>query len=320
MPRSTRVSQSAAATASPDFEAAGEKMTPNKRTTSSKSVASTRSVKAERDETPDVLDSQEATRMANEAKENVFLFVPNLIGYARIVLAALSLYYMKSNPKTCTLLYGISCLLDAADGVAARALGQSTKFGAVLDMVTDRCTTSCLLCFLTTAYPRCAIIFQGLITLDFSSHYIHMYSSLITGSSSHKLVTSDVSWILWYYYNDSRTLFFYCAGNELFFVCLYLMDFYPTPLGLKPEWFLWPLGKEVASSLTKTAINNQDSIQALTFEIIRKLTWPQVLGAITFPICAVKQVINAVQFWKAAKVLVGIDLAEREKKREKQGE
>lgn len=117
-----------------------------------------------------------------------------------------------------------------------------------------------------------------------------------------------------------RTLFFYCAGNELFFVCLYLMDFYPTPLGLKPEWFLWPLGKEVASSLTKTAINNQDSIQALTFEIIRKLTWPQVLGAITFPICAVKQVINAVQFWKAAKVLVGIDLAEREKKREKQGE
>lgn len=80
MPRSTRVSQSAAATASPDFEAGGEKMTPNKRTTSSKSVASTRSVKAERDETPDVLDSQEATRMANEAKENVFLFVPNLIG------------------------------------------------------------------------------------------------------------------------------------------------------------------------------------------------------------------------------------------------
>lgn len=66
-----------------------------------------------------------------------------------------------------------------------------------------RCTTSCLLCFLTTAYPRCAILFQGLITLDFSSHYIHMYSSLITGSTSHKLVTSDVSWILWYYYNDS---------------------------------------------------------------------------------------------------------------------
>lgn len=115
-----------------------------------------------------------------------------------------------------------------------------------------------------------------------------------------------------------RTLFFYCAGNELFFVCLYLMDFYPTPLGLQPKWFLWPLGKGVASSLTEAAKKNPDSVQALTFSLIHRLTWPQVLGAVTFPICFVKQVINAVQFWKAAKVLVGIDLLEREKKRQKQ--
>ncbi len=82
---------------------------------------------------------------------------------------------MQWHPKNCTVLYGISCLLDAFDGMAARALGQSTRFGAVLDMVTDRCTTSCLLCFLTAAYPRATLLFQGLITLDFSSHYIHMY-------------------------------------------------------------------------------------------------------------------------------------------------
>lgn len=135
----------------------------------------------------------------DEMSENIFLFVPNLIGeqrsklaqihrperadhdvrrtgYSRIILAALSLYFMEGNPKNCTVLYCISCLLDAFDGMAARALGQSTKFGAVLDMVTDRCTTSCLLCFLTARYPRCALLFQGLITLDFSSHYIHMYA------------------------------------------------------------------------------------------------------------------------------------------------
>src|SRR5882724_7003147 len=46
---------------------------------------------------------------------------------------------MGYHPKYCTLLYGISCLLDAVDGPAARALGQTSKFGAVLDMVTDRC-------------------------------------------------------------------------------------------------------------------------------------------------------------------------------------
>lgn len=34
--------------------------------------------------------------------------------------------------------YVVSCLLDAVDGQAARVLGQTSKFGAVLDMVTDR--------------------------------------------------------------------------------------------------------------------------------------------------------------------------------------
>lgn len=59
-------------------------------------------------------------------------------GYTRVILAAVSLTYMSYHPKYCTLLYGISSLLDAVDGQAARALGQSSRFGAVLDMVTDR--------------------------------------------------------------------------------------------------------------------------------------------------------------------------------------
>ncbi|PWN45960.1 CDP-diacylglycerol--inositol 3-phosphatidyltransferase [Ceraceosorus guamensis] len=260
-----------------------------------------------------------ATRQANAADENVFLFVPNLIGYARIILAALSLIYMKSNPKTCTLLYGVSCLLDAADGVAARRLGQSTKFGAVLDMVTDRCTTSCLLCFLTTAYPRCAILFQALITLDFSSHYIHMYSSLVTGSTSHKVVNEDVSKLLRHYYSQ-RWLFFYCAGNELFFVCLYLLDFYPTPLGLEPSWFLAPLPSSLQLHLTRLAVDQPKGAVGLAFALVRRTTWPQIAALVTLPICAAKQLFNALQFWKAAKVLVGIDLIERAKKREKQEE
>jgi len=135
--------------------------------------------------------------------DNVFLFVPNLIGYTRVILAAMSLHYMSYHPKYCTVLYCISSLLDAVDGQAARALGQSSKFGAVLDMVTDRCATACLLCYLASAYPDLALLFQFIIALDFSSHYMHMYSSLVTGSSSHKLVTSEVSRILWWYYNDS---------------------------------------------------------------------------------------------------------------------
>jgi len=45
---------------------------------------------------------------------------------------------MPYHPKICTALYFTSSILDVADGKAARALGQTSKFGAVLDMVTDR--------------------------------------------------------------------------------------------------------------------------------------------------------------------------------------
>ena len=129
---------------------------------------------------------------------------PRLIGYSRIVLAIASLYYMPLHPRTCSLLYSVSCLLDALDGVAARYFQQSTQFGAVLDMVTDRCTTACLLVFLSSAWPRWALLFQGLISLDLASHYMHMYATLTMGGSghSHKWVEPGRSRLLHLYYTN----------------------------------------------------------------------------------------------------------------------
>ncbi len=125
------------------------------------------------------------------------------LGYSRIVLAIASLYYMPLHPRTCSLLYSISCLLDALDGYAARHFEQSTRFGAVLDMVTDRCTTACLLVFLASAFPRWSLIFQGLISLDLASHYMHMYATLVMGGGeSHKKVDKSRSWILNLYYTN----------------------------------------------------------------------------------------------------------------------
>ena len=85
---------------------------------------------------------------------------------------------MSYHPNYCAILYSLSCLLDALDGWAARRFNQATKFGAVLDMVTDRCTTSCLLVFLSAAYTNYAVLFQVLISLDLASHYMHMYGVL----------------------------------------------------------------------------------------------------------------------------------------------
>lgn len=110
---------------------------------------------------------------------------------------------MPLHPRRCSFLYSISCLLDALDGMAARKFQQSTRFGAVLDMVTDRCATACLLVFLSTAKPAYSMVFQGLISLDFASHYMHMYATLVMGGQgqSHKNV-SQKNRIMYLYYTN----------------------------------------------------------------------------------------------------------------------
>ncbi|KAF4931845.1 CDP-diacylglycerol--inositol 3-phosphatidyltransferase [Colletotrichum viniferum] len=255
-------------------------------------------------------------------KENIFLFWPNIIGYSRIVLAIASLYYMPLHPRTCSLLYSVSCLLDALDGYAARAFEQSTRFGAVLDMVTDRCTTSCLLVFLSCAFPRWTIVFQMLLSLDFSSHYIHMYATLTMGGSdtSHKNVDKSRSWLLNLYYTNKTVLFVFCAANELFFIALYLLSF-SSPL-LSPSLLnsvsnsdaaQIQAGAQVNTSLLSQIFPNPYSAAALEMARANKMDsfWPWVLTGVSFPIMAMKQFINVVQIVKASKWLAEGDLAMR---------
>ena len=66
---------------------------------------------------------------------SVFLFVPNLIGYARVVLALVGYAVALSNHHVMFFCYLGSQLLDAFDGLAARKLGQSSQFGARLPRV-----------------------------------------------------------------------------------------------------------------------------------------------------------------------------------------
>ena len=49
----------------------------------------------------------------------------NFAGYARIVLALISFYYMPTDYVTASWCYILSGFLDALDGHAARMLGQS---------------------------------------------------------------------------------------------------------------------------------------------------------------------------------------------------
>lgn len=213
---------------------------------------------------------------------DIFLYIPNLIGYSRIFFALASFYYMQWHPKYCTLLYGLSCILDALDGAAARKFNQASKFGAMLDMVTDRCTTSSLICYLCVAYPQWAVFYQLLVSLDLSSHYMHMYAMLTTGSSSHKKV-GNRSKILNLYYTSPTVLFLFCAFNEIFFVGLYLYSF---PLKSPPN-----LGY---------------------FHGI-PLSYATIITVVSFPVWLGKQIINVIQLYRAAVMLAESDVNDKVK-------
>lgn len=49
----------------------------------------------------------------------------------------------------------------------------------------------------------------------------------------------------------------------------------------------------------------------LPLPYLRSLSYPQFMAILSFPIFFLKNVINMVQLWKASKILVGVDLAER---------
>ncbi|KAF4301228.1 phosphatidylinositol synthase 1 (CDP-alcohol phosphatidyltransferase1) [Botryosphaeria dothidea] len=260
-----------------------------------------------------------AVSRPDEEEENIFMFIPNQIGYSRIVLAVASLYYMPLHPRTCSLLYSISCLLDALDGVAARKFNQSTKFGAVLDMVTDRCTTACLLVFLASAFPRWSIVFQGLISLDLASHYMHMYATLSMGGAgqSHKKVDESRSWILKQYYSNNKVLFTFCALNELFFIALYLLSFSSpllTPSLLQPQPSSLTPGSPAAPK-PSLLFTSPWSAGAMEMARANKMdsTVPWILAIVSFPVMAGKQFINVVQLVKASKWLAEGDREERRK-------
>lgn len=203
--------------------------------------------------------------------ENVFFFIPNLIGFARVVLAFMSFYFMPRDPWLTFVCYFLSCFLDALDGHAARFFEQSTKFGGVLDMVTDRCTTACMFMMLAVLYPSYVIVFQFLLALDIGSHWIHMYTSMASGGKSHKDNTHP---FLKLYYSRP-ILFTLCAANDSFFCVLYMIH-WEKGLIIYGDYGIW-----------------------------------EAIAIICFPLMMFKQLTNIIQMIEASKKLASIDVAER---------
>jgi CDP-diacylglycerol--inositol 3-phosphatidyltransferase len=167
------------------------------------------------------------------AINQVFFYIPNLIGYGRFILYLASfICHSLGNWQLCLGLYAIAFILDEFDGRAARAYNQSSNFGAALDMVADRSATAGLCLILAQLYPHYLLAFIGAIALDISSHYYLIYATGMRGAASHK---DSAQWstnpLLKLYYGNKPFMDLLILGNELFYLLLYL-DFYLVGISL----------------------------------------------------------------------------------------
>ena len=210
----------------------------------------------------------------------VFLFIPNLIGYARFLFYLISfICHSLGNWQLCISFYAIAFILDEFDGRAARAYNQSSNFGAALDMVADRSATAGLCLILAQLYPQYLLFFIVAIALDVSSHYYLIYATQMLDKASHK---DSAEWssngLMKLYYGNKTFMDILILGNELFYILLYL-NFYLVSFSF--------------------AIDNW------TLSI-----W-QILIIIFLPLYILKQATNILQLQNAAQEIAAIDLNNR---------
>ena len=158
----------------------------------------------------------------------VLLYYANIMDYFRVIAAMYAFYISKTDPICFIICYFISFILDAFDGMAARAAHQTSKLGATLDMVTARISTAGLLAVLSGFYPEYSTVFVYLIMLDVGSHWLQTHSGFLVNvkNDNHKNL-GEKFFLLKLYYTNRNVLGIVCLGAEVFLLLLYFKHFYP---------------------------------------------------------------------------------------------
>ncbi|XP_047971116.1 probable CDP-diacylglycerol--inositol 3-phosphatidyltransferase 2 [Salvia hispanica] len=213
---------------------------------------------------------------------SVYLYVPNIIGYVRILMNCYAFAICFKNKYLFSLLYFVSFVCDALDGWFARKLNQVSTFGAVLDMVTDRISTACLLVVLSQVY-RPGLIFLSLLALDIASHWLQMYSTFLVGKSSHKDVKDSSSWLFRLYYRNRKFMGYCCVSCEVLYIILFLLANNPT--------------ENLIEVLSNVSTRNWVYLTLLPLSLVG---W------------AIKQLINIIQMKTAADACILYDIAKKQ--------
>lgn len=219
--------------------------------------------------------------------QQVFLYYGNLVGYLRVALLLLAFYHSRTWTWFISL-YASSFLLDMMDGAVARAFQQTSRFGAAMDIFTDKMSTPGLLLTLShmcgmlefaltcTRYPDWTFCFTVILILDVSSHYFHFYCTLLYGVISqyvdhlqidinilnlyHKEVTpysknideskkKHIYWLIIWFYGKRWFFGFCCLGYEAFLVFVYAYYF------LRYDWLYYLVWITLPSFCCKNAVH-----------------------------------------------------------------
>lgn len=214
-------------------------------------------------------------------KTSVYLYIPNILGYMRVLLNVVAFALCFSSKLWFAVLYFISFICDGVDGWLARKFNQVSTFGAVLDMVTDRVSTACLLAMLSQLY-RPGLIFLALLGLDIASHWLQMYSTFLCGKSSHKDVEDKSSWLLRAYYQHRYFMAFCCVGSEVLYIILFLIH-----------------------------ENQDESLISVSMNAAKKSLPLSVLLTLSLFGWGIKQIVNVIQMKTAADACVIYDMREK---------
>ena len=158
----------------------------------------------------------------------ILCYYANIMDYFRVIASMYAFYISKKDPILFVICYFISFILDAFDGMVARAAHQTSKLGATLDMVTDRISTAGLLAVLSGFYQDYSTVFVYLIMLDVGSHWLQTHSGFLVNvkNDNHKNL-GEKFYLLKLYYTNRNVLGIVCLGAEVFLLLLYFNHFYP---------------------------------------------------------------------------------------------
>ncbi|CAL9028241.1 unnamed protein product [Prunus brigantina] len=215
-------------------------------------------------------------------KLDVYLYIPNIIGYIRVLMNCFAFAQCFSNKQLFSILYFVSFVCDGVDGWCARKFNQVSTFGAVLDMVTDRISTACLLVVLSQVY-RPGLVFLSLLALDIASHWLQMYSTFLLGKASHKDVKDSTNWLFKAYYGNRMFMAYCCVACEVLYIILFLL-----------------------------AKNETESLIDVLTGLAKHITPLSVLVGLSLFGWAVKQAVNLIQLKTAADVCVLHDINKKQ--------